>query len=151
MGYTIVDELYGSVGDAAAASEKALVAAFSGKVVTMVGDLKNGRTVHSLAKLLSRFDVKLRYVSPGELRMPDEVKSIAARNGCSHMEHSVLTADILQEADILYVTRVQKERFENIEAYNAVKDAFIITPKTLESMRPAARIMHPLPRVGEID
>jgi carbamoyl-phosphate synthase/aspartate carbamoyltransferase/dihydroorotase len=149
--YTIVDELSSDYGAKSAALEKDLAAALKGKVVTMVGDLKNGRTVHSLAKLLSRFEVTLRYVSPAELRMPAEVASIAAQNGCSHTDHSVLTPDILQETDILYVTRVQKERFETVEAYDAVKDAFIITPETLESMRPTARIMHPLPRVNEID
>merc|ERR1712224_527690 len=120
----------------AATSVRTLMSELKGKVVTMVGDLKNGRTVHSLAKLLSRFEVTLRYVSPAELRMPAEVASIATQNGCSHTDHSVLTPDILQETDILYVTRVQKERFETVEAYDAVKDAFIITPETLESMRP---------------
>lgn len=147
--YTIVDELSGGAGAAvlAAASERSLAAELSGKVITMVGDLKNGRTVHSLAKLLSRFDVTLRYVSPASLRMPAEVKA-AAR--CTSSEHDYLTDEILQETDILYVTRVQKERFSDLEEYEKVKDAFIISPSTLRKMKDSARVMHPLPRVGEI-
>merc|ERR1719497_52893 len=99
--YTIVDELTAGGGAAvvAGASEETLSAALRGKVVTMVGDLKNGRTVHSLAKLLGRFDVSLRYVSPAALRMPAEVASIVAQTGCSSTEHDVLTAGILQETD----------------------------------------------------
>jgi aspartate carbamoyltransferase len=144
--YTIVDEL--SSGARIAASEVELAAALKGKVITMVGDLKNGRTVHSLSKLLGRFDVTLRFVSPAVLRMPAEVVAAA---GCVHTEHEQLTDSILAETDILYVTRVQKERFERVEDYEAVKDAFIITPATLAKMRPTARVMHPLPRVNEID
>lgn len=151
--YTIVDELCGGDGAAsvAAAFEEVLAAALRGKVITMVGDLKNGRTVHSLAKLLGRFDVSLRYVSPDVLRMPAEVKAVAARDGCTHTEHDSLTAKLLEESDILYVTRVQKERFNNMDVYNCVKDAFIITPDLLAKMKATARVMHPLPRVGEID
>jgi carbamoyl-phosphate synthase/aspartate carbamoyltransferase/dihydroorotase len=149
--YTIIDELSGGSVASHVTSEEALAEALKGKVVTMVGDLKNGRTVHSLAQLLGRFQVDLRYVSPAELRMPAEIVAAAAREGCSHTEHDALTESILQETDILYVTRVQKERFASLEAYDAVKDAFIITPKTLSSMKPTARVMHPLPRVNEID
>jgi len=144
--YTIVDEV--SSGARIAASEVELAAALKGKIITMVGDLKNGRTVHSLSKLLGRFDVTLRFVSPAVLRMPTEVVAAA---GCVHTEHEQLTDSILAETDILYVTRVQKERFERVEDYEAVKDAFIITPATLAKMRLAARVMHPLPRVNEID
>jgi len=128
-----------------------LAAALKGKVITMVGDLKNGRTVHSLSKLLGRFDVRMRYVSPAALRMPEEVKAVAAQAGGSHTEHDSLTPSVLEETDILYVTRVQKERFETEEAYNAVKDSFIITPDTLTKLKATARVMHPLPRVNEID
>lgn len=146
--YTIVDELSGGAGAAvlAAASERRLAEELSGKVITMVGDLKNGRTVHSLSKLLSRFDVTLRYVSPASLRMPAEVKAAC----CTSSEHDYLTDEILQDTDILYVTRVQKERFSDLEEYDKVKDAFIISPSTLRKMKASARVMHPLPRVGEI-
>jgi len=146
--YTIVAEL---APETMLDSEESLAAALKGKVVTLVGDLKHGRTVHSLSKLLGRFDVGLRFVSPAVLRMPEDVKAKAAWAGCSHTEHDMLTAAILQETDVLYVTRVQKERFESIEAYDAVKDAFIITPDTLKKMKATARVMHPLPRVNEID
>jgi len=150
--FTIVDELSGAAGSSTVVSEESLAKALKGKVVTMVGDLKNGRTVHSLSKLLGRFDVSLRFVSPATLCMPAEVKSEAASRGnCSHTEHDMLTSSILEETDILYVTRVQKERFESEEAYNAVKDAFIVTPDTLAKMKTSARVLHPLPRVNELD
>jgi len=149
--YTIVDELSSDPVASVVTSEGALANVLKGKVITMVGDLRNGRTVHSLAQLLGRFDVILRFVSPTELRMPAEIMNAIGRDGMSHTEHDTLSATILQETDVLYMTRVQKERFENVEAYNAVKDSFIITPDTLTKMQPSARIMHPLPRVGEID
>lgn len=145
--YTIVDELSGGATEFVAASERSLAAELQGRVITMVGDLKNGRTVHSLSKLLSRFDVTLRYVSPASLRMPAEVKAAAC---CKSSEHDCLTDEILKETDILYVTRVQKERFGDLEEYEKVKDAFVISPATLEKMKASARVMHPLPRVGEI-
>lgn len=145
--YTIVDELSGGAVAVAAASERRLASELQGKIITMVGDLKNGRTVHSLSKLLSRFDVTLRYVSPASLRMPEKVKAAAC---CRSSEHNYLTDEILQETDILYVTRVQKERFGDLEEYEKVKDAFIISPATLQKMKTSARVMHPLPRVGEI-
>merc|ERR1712100_430840 len=143
------DELLGAAAPTALASEQALADALKGKVITMVGDLKNGRTVHSLAKLLGRFDVNLRFVSPSVLPMPAEVKDAVKK--ASHSDHNMLTNEVLAESDILYVTRVQKERFESEEAYDAVKDAFIITPDTLTKMKDGARILHPLPRVNEID
>lgn len=148
--YTIINELSPD-SESVATSEEALAEALKGKVVTMVGDLKNGRTVHSLTKLLSRFSVSMRFVSPGVLRMPAEIVTAAESNGCQHFEKEELTETILAETDILYVTRVQKERFNSVEDYDAVKDAFIITPATLAKMKDTARVMHPLPRVGEID
>lgn len=149
--YTIIDELGESPGLASATSEQALVKALQGKIITMIGDLKNGRTVHSLTKLLGRFGVTVRFVSPISLRMPAEIPSAIKHEGFSYTEHEILTDDILKETDILYVTRVQKERFENVDDYERVKHAFIITPTTLASLKSTARIMHPLPRVGEID
>lgn len=149
--FTIVDEL---CGDAAVGAAGSLAAVLKGKSITMVGDLKNGRTVHSLSKLLGRFDVQLRYVSPAVLRMPEEVKTETLSRGSmssAPTEHDALTDDVLKNSDILYVTRVQKERFETEEAYNAVKDSFIITPTTLSKMKDTARVLHPLPRVNEID
>jgi aspartate carbamoyltransferase catalytic subunit len=118
--------------------------------VTMLGDLKYGRTVHSLARLLTRFEgVTLSYVSPDILRMPKEVVDEVAAKGIPQAEYSTLDP-VLAATDVLYVTRVQKERFEDVALYEKVKEAFVITP---EIMKPAKRemiVMHPLPRVTEI-
>mgnify|MGYP005838922479 CR=1 FL=1 len=121
----------------------------SGLSVTMLGDLKYGRTVHSLAKLLSLFDVKLNYVSPESLRMPaDLIQQIGAR-GVAQSEHTDLN-DVLSMTDILYVTRIQKERFIDQADYEAVKDSYIITPEIMARAQANMVLMHPLPRVGEI-
>ncbi len=119
--------------------------------VTMLGDLKYGRTVHSLARLLTRFEnIKLNYVSPELLRMPREVMEEVAEKGIPQKEYTVLD-EVLPETDVLYVTRVQRERFDNLEEYEKVKDAYVITPKTLEKAKQKMIVMHPLPRVNEID
>lgn len=119
--------------------------------VTMLGDLKYGRTVHSLARLLTRFDnIKLNYVSPELLRMPREVMEEVAEKGIPQKEYTVLD-EVLPVTDVLYVTRVQRERFDNLEEYEKVKDAYVITPKTLEKAKQKMIVMHPLPRVNEID
>jgi aspartate carbamoyltransferase len=120
-----------------------------GLTVTMLGDLKYGRTVHSLARLLSLFVVQLNYISPDILRMPaDLIKKLEAK-GVSQKEYSTLET-VLAETDVLYVTRVQKERFENLEEYEKVKGAYVITPETLKPCKDEMIVMHPLPRVGEI-
>jgi aspartate carbamoyltransferase len=120
-----------------------------GLTVTMLGDLKYGRTVHSLAKLLSLFNVKVHYVSPDILRMPAELMAQLAEKGLPQAEHSTLDG-VLPETDVLYVTRVQKERFENLDEYESVKNAYIISPETMTRAKPKMALMHPLPRVGEI-
>ncbi|OGT24978.1 MAG: aspartate carbamoyltransferase, partial [Gammaproteobacteria bacterium RBG_16_66_13] len=120
-----------------------------GLTVTMLGDLKYGRTVHSLARLLSLFTVRLNYVSPDILRMPAELIDEVRVKQVPQAEHGGLEA-VLPETDVLYVTRVQKERFESQEEYEKVKDVYVITPETLTSAKQAMIVMHPLPRVGEI-
>jgi len=120
-----------------------------GLTVTMVGDLKYGRTVHSLSKLLAVYDVKLNYVSPDILRMPADLVAELAAKGMTQQEFSELET-VLPESDVLYVTRIQKERFENPTEYDQVKDSFIITPETLTQAKSRMIVMHPLPRVGEI-
>jgi aspartate carbamoyltransferase len=120
-----------------------------GLTVTMVGDLKYGRTVHSLARLLSKFDVSLRLVSPEILPMPDEVLVELKEAGTPFAAHQSLD-DVVADTDVLYVTRVQKERFEEPADYEAVKDLFVITPETLEAAQSEMIVMHPLPRVNEI-
>jgi len=120
-----------------------------GMTVTMLGDLKYGRTVHSLARLLSLFKVKLNYVSPDILKMPKEVMDEVGTQGIPQAEFNTLDK-VLPETDVLYVTRVQKERFENPEDYEKVKGAYVIEPDMMKAAKKEMIVMHPLPRVGEI-
>lgn len=122
---------------------------FDGLTVTMLGDLKYGRTVHSLARLLSLFNVKLNYVSPDILKMPKEVMDEVNEKGISQKEFSSLEK-VLPETDVLYVTRVQKERFENADDYEKVKGAYVIDPAIMQAAKQKMIVMHPLPRVTEI-
>jgi carbamoyl-phosphate synthase/aspartate carbamoyltransferase len=117
---------------------------------TLVGDLKNGRTVHSLVKLLSLYDVTLNFVSPPSLAMPDSVKAEASRAGVRWNEYNNLD-DVIAKSDVLYATRVQKERFDSNAEYEAVKDMFVINNDVLGRAKESAIVMHPLPRVNEID
>lgn len=117
--------------------------------VTMLGDLKYGRTVHSLARLLSLYNVKINYVSPDILKMPKEIMEEVAAKGIAQAEYSTLDA-VLPETDVLYVTRVQKERFENLDDYEKVKGAYVIDPEIMKAAKENMIVMHPLPRVGEI-
>jgi len=120
-----------------------------GLTVTMVGDLKYGRTVHSLSRLLSLFDISLNLVSPDILQMPAE---ILGELEASKTPTTVLgTLDgVIGDTDVLYVTRVQRERFADEADYEAVKGAFVITPETLSAAKERMIVMHPLPRVTEI-
>ncbi|WKZ37229.1 MAG: aspartate carbamoyltransferase [Anaerolineales bacterium] len=120
-----------------------------GMTVTMLGDLKYGRTVHSLARLLSLFKVKLNYVSPDILKMPKEVMDEVGAKGIPQAEFSTLEK-VLPETDVLYVTRVQKERFEDPADYEKVKNAFVIDPAIMKAAKKDMIVMHPLPRVTEI-
>ncbi|CAN0247733.1 unnamed protein product, partial [Ectocarpus fasciculatus] len=120
------------------------------QVVALIGDLKHGRTVHSLSRLLARFGCVLRYVSPPSLQMPryiqDEVESVG-----ESVQTEVEDIDVvLEEADVLYVTRVQKERFASREEFDRVNGSYKITPEVLSKVKPSSILMHPLPRVGEI-
>ena len=120
-----------------------------GMAVTMLGDLKYGRTVHSLARLLSLFDVRINYVSPEILRMPREVMDEVGEKGIPQAEFNSLEK-VLPETDVLYVTRVQKERFEDPVDYEKVKGAYVIDPEIMKAAKDEMIVMHPLPRVGEI-
>jgi aspartate carbamoyltransferase catalytic subunit len=118
--------------------------------VTMLGDLKYGRTVHSLARLLTRFNgITLNYVSPDSLRMPREVMDEVAEKGLPQAEHTTL-GQVLAATDVLYVTRVQRERFEDPAMYDKVRDVYVITPEVLAGAKKEMIVMHPLPRVTEI-
>jgi aspartate carbamoyltransferase len=121
-----------------------------GLTVTLVGDLKNGRTVHSLARLLTRFDdVKLNYVAPESLQMPQDVMDEVGAAGvpqtlCGQPD------EVIAGTDVLYVTRIQQERFATPEEYEEVKGVYIISPETLKPARDDMIVLHPLPRVNEI-
>lgn len=120
-----------------------------GLTVTMLGDLKYGRTVHSLARLLSLYNVHLNYVSPDILRMPEEIISEIRGKGIYQVEDTTIDS-VLSDTDVLYVTRVQKERFSESEEYERVKDAFVIDPEIMARAKERMILMHPLPRVSEI-
>src|SRR5512136_3085588 len=120
-----------------------------GLTVTLLGDLKHGRTVHSLARLLSLYKVKLNYVAPDILRMPSELIDELKAKKVEQKEYSTLDK-CLPETDVLYVTRVQKERFTDESVYESVKGAYVIDPKVMKAARERMIVMHPLPRVGEI-
>lgn len=120
-----------------------------GLKIALVGDLKFGRTVHSLCYLLKFYDVELIFVSPDELRMPTKVTEELQKHGVKFTEvHSLETA--LPVADIIYMTRVQEERFEKKEDFLRLKDSFILTGELLEKAKKDVTIMHPLPRLSEI-
>lgn len=120
-----------------------------GLKIAMIGDLRYGRTVHSLTKLLLHYDVSLRFVSPEILRLPLKLMNKVIDAGIDVREtHDV--ADVIENADVLYVTRVQKERFGDLAQYEQVKDAHEITPELMKSAKKEMVVMHPLPRVGEI-
>ncbi len=117
--------------------------------IMMVGDLKYGRTVHSLLQALSHFSPSFTFVSPVELKMPEEYKEFLGSKGIEYYE----TEDIMEkmsECDIIYMTRVQGERFADKEEYERVKDAYVLSLDMLSGTKDAVKILHPLPRVGEI-
>nr|KAJ3422662.1 hypothetical protein HK105_007093 [Polyrhizophydium stewartii] len=122
----------------------------NGLTITLIGDLKHGRTVHSLVKLLTHYHVKINYVSPQSLRMPDEIKAEVARHDVPQFETTSLD-DVIATSDVLYVTRIQKERFADVDEYNRLRDSYIITNKVLQKAKQHMIVMHPLPRVNEID
>ena len=118
--------------------------------ITMVGDLKYGRTVHSLIVGMSHFHPTFHFVAPNELRMPDEQKNFCDKHGLKYEEHTDFTEDIINQTDILYMTRVQKERFFNEEDYIRMKDFYILDKGKMELAPKDMLVLHPLPRVNEI-
>ncbi len=118
--------------------------------IFMVGDLKYGRTVHSLLMAMSEFENPIfNFISPAELQMPNEYKIYLRDKNIRYFEHREFT-DIISEADIIYMTRVQKERFSDPIEYEQVKNAYILRNAMLENTKPNLKILHPLPRVNEI-
>jgi aspartate carbamoyltransferase catalytic subunit len=118
--------------------------------IFMVGDLKYGRTVHSLVMAMSRWNATFNFISPDELKMPDEIKLYLDNLGLKYYGHSDLT-DIISKADIIYMTRVQKERFSDPIEYEKVKNVYVLKNSMLKNTKENMKILHPLPRVNEID
>jgi aspartate carbamoyltransferase catalytic subunit len=121
-----------------------------GLTINMVGDLKYGRTTHSLIQAMSHFNPKFIFTSPDELKMPKEYKGFLDRRNIEYIETDSLDAH-LNECDILYMTRVQQERFTDPMEYERVKDVYTLNASMLGSVRDNMKILHPLPRVTEID
>jgi aspartate carbamoyltransferase catalytic subunit len=118
--------------------------------ICLVGDLKYGRTVHSLIQAMSHFNPTFKFIAPEELKMPEEYKSFCRKNDIPYVESTELT-DNFNDADILYMTRVQKERFQDLMEYERVKNVYTLKNEMLEHSKPNLKILHPLPRVNEID
>ncbi|KAJ6650968.1 hypothetical protein lerEdw1_001229 [Lerista edwardsae] len=121
----------------------------NGMTITMVGDLKHGRTVHSLARLLTLYRVSLRYVTPRNLRMPSDIFHFVASKGIKQEEFENIE-EALPDTDVLYMTRIQKERFASVQEYEACFGQFILTPHIMTRAKKKMVVMHPLPRVNEI-
>jgi aspartate carbamoyltransferase catalytic subunit len=121
----------------------------SNLTVGMVGDLRLGRTVHSLAQALSDFNPTFYFASPKHLQMPKYIKDDLDERNIKYEEIEDIK-EVMSELDIMYVTRIQKERFAVLEDYEKVKDSYIITKKLLEGVKSNFKVLHPLPRVNEI-
>lgn len=119
--------------------------------ICLVGDLKYGRTVHSLIMAMRHFNPTFHFIAPKELTMPDEYKLYCRDNGIKYIEHTEFTEETINQADILYMTRVQKERFSDLMEYEKVKNVYILKNDMLTNARDNMRILHPLPRVNEIE
>ncbi len=117
--------------------------------IFLVGDLKYGRTVHSLLMAMSHFNATFNFISPIELKMPDEYKLHLDNLGLKYYEHTDFT-EYISEADIVYMTRVQKERFSDPMEYEKVKNVYVLKREMLENTKANMKVLHPLPRVNEI-
>ena len=115
------------------------------------GDLKYGRTVHSLISAMSRYhNIKIILISPEELRLPTYIKyEVLEKNGMEYLETSSME-DVMPQLDVLYMTRIQRERFESNDDYERLKDSFVLDTGKMELAKPQMRVLHPLPRVNEI-
>lgn len=120
-----------------------------GITVALMGDLKYGRTVHALSLALSQFSVKQIFISHPSLAMPDEFLNVLDKRGVEYEQFNKLSDQL--QADFLYQTRVQKERFTDMKVYNKIKDEFILGKEFLKQLDKGVKLMHPLPRINEID
>ncbi len=118
--------------------------------ITLVGDLKYGRTVHSLLMAMRHFNPSFRFIAPKELAMPAEYKQYCEEHGIRYVETENLSEETIADSDILYMTRVQRERFTDLMEYERVKDIYILKKSMLTKAKPSLKILHPLPRVNEI-
>lgn len=118
--------------------------------IYLVGDLKYGRTVHSLITAMRHFNPTFHFIAPEELAMPAEYKLYCDKHGIKYEEHTEFNEKVIADADILYMTRVQKERFSDLMEYERVKNVYILKDAMLHSAKPNMKILHPLPRVNEI-
>ena len=118
--------------------------------ITLVGDLKYGRTVHSLLMAMRHFNPSFRFIAPKELAMPAEYKQYCEEQGIRYVETENLSEETIADSDILYMTRVQRERFTDLMEYERVKDIYILKKSMLTKAKPSLKILHPLPRVNEI-
>lgn len=118
--------------------------------IYLVGDLKYGRTVHSLIMAMRHFNPTFHFVAPKELAMPNEYKLYCKEHGIKFQEHTAFNEKVIADADILYMTRVQKERFSDLMEYERVKNVYILNNDMLRLAKPNMKILHPLPRVNEI-
>ena len=118
--------------------------------IHLVGDLKYGRTVHSLIMAMRHFNPTFHFIAPKELAMPEEYKQYCNKHGIKFVEHEEFNEDTIAEADIIYMTRVQRERFSDLMEYERVKDVYILRGDMLGNAKENMRILHPLPRVNEI-
>jgi len=117
--------------------------------IFFVGDLKYGRTVHSLLQATSMFNTTYNFISPEELKMPDEYKLFLDKKGLKYYEHRDFS-DIISHADIIYMTRIQRERFSDPMEYEKTKNSYVLKNHMLENTKPNMKVLHPLPRVNEI-
>ncbi|MBP5742321.1 MAG: aspartate carbamoyltransferase [Paludibacteraceae bacterium] len=117
--------------------------------IYMVGDLKYGRTVHSLLMAMSHFKPNFTFIAPDELKMPEQYKVFCDKNGIPYKEQKELVG--IEDADILYMTRVQRERFQDLLEYERVKNVYKLKNSMLDGTKDNLRVLHPLPRVNEID
>lgn len=118
--------------------------------IYLVGDLKYGRTVHSLLMAMRHFNPTFHFIAPDELKMPQEYKDYCNEHHIKYVEHSDFTADTIANADILYMTRVQRERFTDLMEYERVKNMYILRADLLSKCRDNMKVLHPLPRLNEI-
>ncbi|KXS98324.1 hypothetical protein AC578_6852 [Pseudocercospora eumusae] len=123
----------------------------NGLTITFTGDLKYGRTVHSLCEVLRHYNVRIQLVSPAALALPSKIRATLEERGQLLSVSESLTPEVIANTDVLYCTRVQKERFDDLAIYEAVKDSLVVSAKTLRDAKKNMIVMHPLPRNQELD